>query len=161
MESKRVNKYVPIEPRASASDADLLADTNSAQCERERLSGRADKKHTSSGGCSSLNRSMADTHVSRRPRQGVLRQPIYSAQNGNRKVNRTFDVGSLSNFWGKSKYIHCRDGKVRQVPTEPSLFPLAYGISNRVGLLRGAGNAIVPQVAAEIIKSFMEYQYES
>jgi hypothetical protein len=30
-----------------------------------------------------------------------------------------------------------------------------------VGLLRGAGNAIVPQVAAEIIKSFMEYQYES
>jgi DNA (cytosine-5)-methyltransferase 1 len=53
------------------------------------------------------------------------------------------------------------DGKFRPIPTEPSLFPLANGIPNRVGLLRGAGNAIVPQVAAEIIKSFMEYQYES
>jgi len=60
-----------------------------------------------------------------------------------------------------SSAILCRDGKTRQIPTEPSLFPLANGIPNRVGLLRGAGNAIVPQVAAEIIKSFMEYQYES
>ena len=136
--------------------AERMADTNSAQCERERLSGRADEKLASPGSCSALNRSMADTHVSRRPRQGVLRQPIDSAQNGNREVNRTFDVGSLSNFWEGSKYIHCRDGKVRQVPTEPPLFPLAHGISNRVGLLRGAGNAIVPQVAAEVIKAFME-----
>jgi hypothetical protein len=32
---------------------------------------------------------------------------------------------------------------------------LANGISNRVGVLRGAGNAIVPQVGAEVIKAFM------
>ena len=31
-------------------------------------------------------------------------------------------------------------------------FPLAESIPNRVGLLRGAGNAIVPQVAAEFIE---------
>lgn len=54
-----------------------------------------------------------------------------------------------------SSAIQCRDGKWREVPTEPALFPLAYGIPNRVGLLRGAGNAIVPQVAAEIIKAVM------
>ena len=39
---------------------------------------------------------------------------------------------------------------------EPALFPLADGIPNRVGILRGAGNAIVPQVAAEFIRAFME-----
>lgn len=35
-------------------------------------------------------------------------------------------------------------------------FPLAGKIPGRVGLLRGAGNAIVPQVAAEFIKAFEE-----
>ncbi len=38
-------------------------------------------------------------------------------------------------------------------PIESALFPLADGIPNRVGILRGAGNAIVPQAAAEIIKA--------
>ena len=56
---------------------------------------------------------------------------------------------------GSTRYVYCRDGKYRQIPTEPALFPLAHGIPNRVGLLRGAGNAIVPQVAAEIIKAVM------
>ena len=57
--------------------------------------------------------------------------------------------------WGQSTGWPCRDGKSRTIPTEPALFPLADGVSNRVGTLRGAGNAIVPQVAAEVIKAFM------
>lgn len=61
---------------------------------------------------------------------------------------------SANSFWS-GKTIYCRDGKYRPIPTEPSLFPLANGISNRVGILRGAGNAIVPQAAAEIIKAVM------
>jgi DNA (cytosine-5)-methyltransferase 1 len=63
--------------------------------------------------------------------------------------------GTISNHWEDSRLIYCRDGKYRPIPTEPALFPLANGVSNRVGILRGAGNAIVPQVAAEIIKAFM------
>jgi DNA (cytosine-5)-methyltransferase 1 len=59
-------------------------------------------------------------------------------------------------FGTDSTIIHCRDGKHRPIPTEPALFPLANGLSNRVGILRGTGNAIVPQAAAEIIKAFME-----
>ena len=58
-------------------------------------------------------------------------------------------------LWENPRIIYCRDGKYRPIPTEPALFPLADGISNRVGILRGAGNAIVPQAAAEIIKAVM------
>ncbi len=58
--------------------------------------------------------------------------------------------------WGDSRVILCRDGKQRRIPAQPELFPLAYGVSNRVGTLRGAGNAIVPQVAAEFIKACYE-----
>ncbi len=60
-----------------------------------------------------------------------------------------------NNAWGSCEAVRCKDGKVRAIPTEPEIFPLANGISNRVGTLRGAGNAIVPQVAAEIIKVFV------
>jgi hypothetical protein len=62
---------------------------------------------------------------------------------------------SDSLFWGSSEVIYCRDGKYRPIPTEPEIFPLADGIPNRVGILRGAGNAIVPQAAAEIIKAYL------
>ena len=58
--------------------------------------------------------------------------------------------------WGDSGFIKCRDDKFRLVPTEPAFFPLVDGLSpNRVGLLRGAGNAIVPQVAEQFIRAYM------
>ena len=53
-----------------------------------------------------------------------------------------------------AELVDCRDGKRR--PIEPGTFPLAHGVSNRVGKLRGYGNAIVPQVAAEVIRAYME-----
>ena len=62
---------------------------------------------------------------------------------------------SCSTLWSGSTLIHCRDGKHRPIPVESALFPLLDGIPNRVGILRGAGNAIVPQAAAEIIKAVM------
>jgi len=39
---------------------------------------------------------------------------------------------------------------------EPGLVPLAAGVSGRVGLLRGYGNAIVPETAAEFIQAYKE-----
>lgn len=58
--------------------------------------------------------------------------------------------------WDDCRRIQTSDGKYRVVPAESSLFPLANGLPNRVGILRGAGNAIVPQVAAEVVKAYME-----
>ena len=57
--------------------------------------------------------------------------------------------------WAGCRVVECRDGKWRRVPAEPALFPLADGVPGRVGLLRGAGNAIVPQVAARFVEAFV------
>lgn len=57
-------------------------------------------------------------------------------------------------IWSNFDILPCRDGKARRV--ESGTFPLAHGVPGRVGLLRGYGNAIVPQVAAEFIKAFCE-----
>ncbi|MCI2234043.1 DNA cytosine methyltransferase [Escherichia coli] len=59
-----------------------------------------------------------------------------------------------NSFWSDADWLGCRDGKFR--PVEPGTFPLANGVPARVGRLRGYGNAIVPQVAAEFVKAFME-----
>ena len=56
--------------------------------------------------------------------------------------------------WIDYDLIPCADGKARRV--EPSTFPLAHGVPARVGRLRAYGNAIVPQVAAEFVRAFME-----
>lgn len=55
-------------------------------------------------------------------------------------------------IWRDSDWLLCRDGKWR--PVEPGTFPLANGITNRVGRLRAYGNAIVPQAATEFIIAF-------
>ena len=56
--------------------------------------------------------------------------------------------------WDAFDIIPCADGKARRV--EPGTFPLAHGVPARVGKLRAAGNAIVPQLAAEFVRAFME-----
>ena len=56
---------------------------------------------------------------------------------------------ATNGHWRDADWVACRDGKWR--PVEPGTFPLAHGVSNRVGLLRAYGNAIVPQQAAQFI----------
>lgn len=58
----------------------------------------------------------------------------------------------LHGFWSDADWLLCRDGKWR--PVEPGTFPLAHGVSGRVGILRGYGNAINPHAAAEFIQAF-------
>ena len=63
-------------------------------------------------------------------------------------------VDQNPNQWDACDWLPCRDGKWR--PVEPGTFPLAHGVSNRVGRLCAYGNAIVPQVAAQVIRAYME-----
>ena len=93
--------------------------------------------------------------------------------------------GDPRNPWSSAVWHPCRDGKWRRIPVEPgvqfvvdgvsggvvpggmsgeagpegeavSLFPLAGATPNRVGLLKGAGNAIVAPLAAHFIEAYME-----
>lgn len=84
-------------------------------------------------------------------------------------------------FWDAFDLIPCRDGKHRRIPArsaEPGLQPVVDGfpsvvdgvrnrwldvhpltaakVEGRVGLLKGAGNAIVPEVAAEFVRAWLE-----
>jgi DNA (cytosine-5)-methyltransferase 1 len=61
------------------------------------------------------------------------------------------ESGGAPSYWD-GIFIPCADGKARRL--EPSIEPLAHGVSNRVGRLRAYGNAIVPQVAAEVLKAW-------
>jgi DNA (cytosine-5)-methyltransferase 1 len=61
------------------------------------------------------------------------------------------DLFGPSDCWSEFDILPCTDGKARRV--EPGIFPLAHGVSGRVGLLRGYGNAIVSKVAAQFIVS--------
>jgi len=56
--------------------------------------------------------------------------------------------------WGAAAWIIGHDGKARRV--EPGIRLLAHGVPARVGKLRAFGNAIVTQVAAEVIAAYME-----
>jgi DNA (cytosine-5)-methyltransferase 1 len=63
-------------------------------------------------------------------------------------------AGPTNGFWRDADWLFCRDGKWR--PVQPGTFPLVDGAPARVGRLRGYGNAIVAQVAAEFIKATAE-----
>ena len=69
---------------------------------------------------------------------------------------RTAGAGPTNGHWRVADWLRCRDDRWR--PVESGTFPLAHGVPARVGRLRGYGNAIVPQQAAQFIQALMEYQ---
>ena len=91
-----------------------------------------------------------------------------------RKIHSPSDEGHVhGTAWSDYRIIPCTDGKARR--TGARVFPLAYGLPRGVGvggswrkglarsasrarngMLKGSGNAIVPELAAEFIRAYME-----
>ena len=61
--------------------------------------------------------------------------------------------GPVNGFWGAADWLSCRDGKWR--PVRSGSFPLANGVSARVGKLRTYGNAINVEAATAFITAYM------
>jgi len=100
---------------------------------------------------------VADTCDSRLQGQRRSRQEPMA-----KRRQRTERYSTSRSFWGASS-IYCRDKKYRAAPIQHEIQPMVDGLPEslgRVGLLKGAGNAIVPQAAAEIIKAYMEQDDE-
>lgn len=73
-------------------------------------------------------------------------------------------------FWDRFEFVNCADGKARRI--EPGIFTVVDGVPfrladgrtvegvSRAATLKGIGNAIVPQVAAEFVRAFLEAEKE-
>lgn len=73
---------------------------------------------------------------------------------GHNQRGATEQSGGPRHPWRELEWLQCTDGKLR--PTQPGLFPLAPRLPGDVARLRGAGNAINPIAAAEVIRAYMD-----
>jgi DNA (cytosine-5)-methyltransferase 1 len=136
-----------------------------------RAKGRAVAGHGSAAGDGSAGALAHHHHHGREGEPGAgLRRPELHDADGRGAVGlgdtdrkredakRGFPEGTAAkrarSHWAEVDWLPCRDGKSR--PVEPGTFPLAHGIPGRVGRLRAYGNAIVPQVAAEVIRAYAD-----
>ncbi len=62
--------------------------------------------------------------------------------------------GFTNGFWADAEWLWCRDEKYRAV--EPGTSPLVAGAPNRMGRLRGYGNALCAEVAKGFIEAYIE-----
>lgn len=112
--------------------------------------------------------------------EGHSRDGDNGSQSGRLGAIETGSVAETgeSSFWSDSTWHLCRDGKSRRIPAGSESvffglshefsenldpvwiashgFPLAPKVKGRAAILKGYGNAIVPELAAEFIKAVMQ-----
>jgi DNA (cytosine-5)-methyltransferase 1 len=152
-----------------------VAHSNSLGCDSREANSDSKSRASAWSDCRSANNELADNsstrleerqkQFARKEQQAIERSGdacvFGNAKSDDKQRNREREARSgwkseigRSSLWSNPDWIECRDNKSR--PIKPGLAPLAYGIPARVVRLRGYGNAIVPQVAAEFIAAFCE-----
>ena len=124
---------------AGSEEQTIQHDTQGADC-ASKSEGASQSEH------------VANAERLRRQRQRTLGESLCSEKSKKRKANRPFDDSA------GMRWIACPDEKSR--PVEPSISLLAHGVQHRAPILHAFGNAIVPQVAAEFIKAYMQVTYD-
>ena len=143
--------------------ADLCAASVNAPHRRQRLYWVAHTRHGGDMGRDGLRDSKTST-------VSATGTNPYSCE-GRSQYPRlgTLDVltdgsSEYASFWDDYDIAQCRaiDGTVEYRRVEPGLQPLVDGIPSKLrsGLIKGYGNAIVPQLAATFIRSFLEAEGE-
>jgi DNA (cytosine-5)-methyltransferase 1 len=125
------------EERAETSNSGAkLADSEGAGLERREQHGTQLESELGLGQGGIASEAMANTLRCGRPGQGQSINAEHSAAAGDGQAAQPGD-----------------GGRPAQWLPEPELGRVAHGIPNRAHRLRGLGNAIVPQVAEEIIRA--------
>jgi DNA (cytosine-5)-methyltransferase 1 len=96
-------------------------------------------------------RAVADADESGAAEEGLQRGGKFGGAGGDPSDR----VGTGRGLWEDSEWIVGYDGKLRRVPRS-GIRLLAHGIPARIPRLRAAGNAIVPQLAAEVLRALRE-----
>lgn len=166
-----------ITARFRSSSTDRLANTGGERLNRvdsllqREESGRVTKsvlevaRNSVTGGMGYTDNSRLERHI--RDESAAGRERATGSATAPGVHMRALEVNG---FWRDADWLLCRDGKWR--PVEPGTFPLVDGASarlgrvesgvarvassNRVGRLKGYGNAINAQAAAEFIRAYME-----
>lgn len=103
----------------------------------------------------------------KQPDMGGVREGIETAGNEARRfspggkpdwLDNGERPGPTNGFWENVDWLFCRDEKWR--PAKSKIFPLADRTPNRMGMLRGAGNAIVAPQAEAFIRAFLNIEKE-
>lgn len=76
-----------------------------------------------------------------------------------RGVFQSQGPGPANGFWKDAVWLFGQDGKRRAL--EPGTLPLAYGVANGVGRVRGYGNTLCVPQAQAFIESYMEVAHKS
>ena len=129
-----------------------LADSNGGNSSTEGIQRgrqhRQQQKKCSTGGMADFDGAGCEQRLtaSETPRQWDSTEPDgVDARQGH--------VGPTNGFWRDVDWLCCRDGRWRAV--EPGTFPLAHGITARVGRVRSYGNALVAPQATEFVRAYM------